>query len=75
MFIYNEREEAQMKLGDHVDHLRIFAISKFVSSCIVMHECRRYDCPVVEEDGEKFFRFLNKWHRLEEYTDELTDRG
>lgn len=33
---------------------------------------RRYTCPIKEIDGELYFRFKNQWHRVRDYTSELT---
>ena len=33
---------------------------------------RRHTCPMKEIDGELYFRFKNQWHRVRDYTSELT---
>ena len=33
---------------------------------------RWYTCPMKEIDGELYFRFKNQWHRVRDYTSELT---
>ena len=33
----------------------------------------RYTCPTKEMNGELYFRFKNKWHRVKDYVSEHTD--
>ena len=33
---------------------------------------RRYTCPMKEIDGELFFIFKNKWHKVIDFTSEFT---
>ena len=36
----------------------------------IVADCGRYyTCPVKEIDGEWFFRFKEKWHKVDDYTD------
>ena len=34
---------------------------------------RRYTCPTKEINGELYFHFKNKWHRVKDYTSSYTD--
>lgn len=32
----------------------------------------RYTCPMQDRDGELYFKFKNKWHKVKDYTSEYT---
>ena len=34
---------------------------------------RRYTCPTKEMNGELYFHFKNKWHRVKDYVSGYTD--
>lgn len=45
------------------------------SFCKITSSGRTYACPQKEEDGEFYFYFKRKWHKVDDYVSEWTIYG
>ena len=45
----------------------VMTICKFMDRAQITHKGRTYTCPTKEINGDLFFKFLGKWHKVSEY--------
>ena len=45
----------------------VMNICKFLNRVQITHKGRTYTCPTKEINGDLFFKFLGKWHKVSDY--------
>ena len=50
----------------------ILGINRILNWVQITTGGRKFTCPTKEINGELFFRFKNNWHKVMEFTSELT---
>ena len=57
----------------------VLGVNKILKWCQIVTSGRRYTCPTKYMNGELFFKFKNKWHKVAdfvaEHTEELVEEG
>lgn len=56
-----------------VQDMMALGINHILKSVQIIAGGRRYTCPMKESDGELYFKFKDEWHKVMEYSSELTD--